>query len=321
MTYPHMPSRAQTVEAIVLTRQALDAAAIQVTASGGPRRGLFITLPSTLDDSDVRITWDKPYAFVVEDSHASLTWSVVDARTGRFDGVAVIDDDARTIQIGDLGTVTVQITRFGSSRVLKQARERLGRAARDARWQLLMALEPMVTRFVQQASLEIAGDTGHVEQIVANVSKPIGMLNFDELSALVSELLLGRDGSDGSIAINMLQRLAERHDTLAVDVRTYLARNLKSAATSAVRRQVGDPKIGPMVRRLAARQENTDVMSLVRELRTRFPSEHIGVKRVRAALNVAASPHMNALSLHELEADGVDDGGVYTRSGLMSSAA
>lgn len=181
-------------------------------------------------------------------------------------------------QLPEAATVTI----MGSS----QIRAELGRlavAGDHARWELMAHLE---TRYVGREMTLAAA------RVVAEVSDGADQ-GLDELTieTLTARFVYGDPGQD---APSPLARLLEHALTPTqfhrVDPGRWLVVALRRDTERFIRHYLGDPGVGPKVRRLARELGSGSLDDLVAAYQERHPRDRVAHHRARSALAVAAGP-------------------------------
>lgn len=128
----------------------------------------------------------------------------------------------------------------------------------------------------------------------------IPLLDQTKLQSLADEMLLGEDDRPGSVP-RLLEKLLSpvaftRADPLRV-IQVFLNRDAKAAVQAAV----GDPHIGPKVRKVAREIGTTDVEAVVAAYSERHPGDRLGTKRAADALSVAPDAMASWASTSEFQ--------------------
>ena len=99
----------------------------------------------------------------------------------------------------------------------------------------------------------------------------------------------GQDDLSAGILRHVSEKLAEDPlCPLRVDPQRFVRLALHSLGVSAVRRYIGDPHVGPQLRRVVAELGSHDVEFVTRECARRLPNSHLGPSRVADALLTSA---------------------------------
>lgn len=172
--------------------------------------------------------------------------------------------------------------------------DELVRAGRQAQWQLLFSLEPFVTSTVRKAHSAVSHEIGEMTGRFQPVLHDTG------IEQIVNVLMVG-EPSAGVVDTPSVPRLLEqclRHDRFTkVDPLMFLRRNLRRDAEDQVRRAIGDPRIGPKVRRVARQMPGSTVEEIVAAYRREHPQDKLSTARAEAALQVGSDPMARTVAL------------------------
>ncbi len=161
------------------------------------------------------------------------------------------------------------------------------RAGRQSQWQLLFSLEPFVTATVHKAHSAVSHEIGELTGRVQSVLHETG------IEQVVNAMMLGdtsMDSTDGASVSRLLEQCLRPDRFAKVDPLMYLSRNLRRDAEDHIRRAIGDPRIGPKVRRVAAHMTGATVDEIVAAYRLEHPQDKLSTARAQAALNVGSDP-------------------------------
>lgn len=154
-----------------------------------------------------------------------------------------------------------------------------------ARWRALMILDDWV-RYRSQAanqsiSLEISdGDSSR------------GVLDDEQLEEAITQVVFGSEGRHGRMR-SALDRVTDPAASLSVDPVRYLSAEASRSISEAIRDQIGDPQIGPKIRRLARKMGiGIDLDDLVAEYQRLYPHDRLG--RARAIQALTSAPRIEA---------------------------
>ncbi|MFC7400913.1 hypothetical protein ACFQQD_01145 [Citricoccus sp. GCM10030269] len=152
---------------------------------------------------------------------------------------------------------------------------------------MLFSLEPFVMATVRKAHSAVSHEIGELTGRVQSVLHETG------IEQVVNIMMVG-DAAVDSTEEASVSRLVEqclRHDRFAkVDPLMFFSRNLRRDAEDHVRRAIGDPRIGPKIRRVAARMPGAGLEEIVEEYRRVHPQDKLSTARAQAALNVGSDP-------------------------------
>jgi len=261
----------------------------------------------------VRINWvPAPVVVLRAGTELRARWSAVGlGRSGTGDTVLSIDPahtggpgyPSGTQMIGERAQFPLM-----SRRQLVVGLRRAVADGRKARWEALMALQPWVDRAVRNAHTAVAWEIGGRERpdrAAPAVLDPVG------LDAVAIRLMLGEDGHDGEGLVgNLLDRCLLPATFSKVEPSRYIFTTLKRDAEQEIRREIGDPRIGPkvraMMRTILAEGASIAEMeaSLVGRYNTRYPYDMLSRRRAPRALNAAADPMALTRPLSERHHEG-----------------
>lgn len=175
----------------------------------------------------------------------------------------------------------------GIYRCTAQSLHDLVRAGRQSQWQLLFSLEPFVTATVHKAHSAVSHEIGALTGRVQTVLHETG------IEQVVNVMMVGDsavDTADGASVSRLLEHCLRPDRFAKVDPLMYLSRNLRRDAEDHIRRAIGDPRIGPKVRRVAAQMPGASLEEIVTAYRAEFPQDKLSTSRAQAALNVGSDP-------------------------------
>ena len=182
--------------------------------------------------------------------------------------------------------------------------EGLVEAGSEARWAILSDLEPMVHSSLARANRSVAYEIGAYRG--THITSVLDDLSLDDLA---SSLLYGT--GDTSVVSRMIDRALRPERFAKVDPLRYFVVSIHARAEEAVRTRIGDPKVGPKVRRVFARIDAATIDELVRSdaatidelvsaYRNLYPRDALGSSRALAALT--AGPEVTAGDRRDLAA-------------------
>ena len=167
----------------------------------------------------------------------------------------------------------------------------LSDGAEIARWEALMLLDDLVRamspRSNRAVSMELTdGEIGE------------GVLDREQLEETVTTVVFG-EGSRNGRMWTALDRVTDPGARLSVDPIHYLVTEARRSLSEGIRDQVGDPQIGPKIRRLARHLGiGTDLDTLIEEYRRLYPADKLG--RARAIKALTSAPSIDATALRGL---------------------
>lgn len=201
---------------------------------------------------------------------------------------------ARIVQRGSSGTPSVPETTpslssplfVGSSTnaQLLTALKRLKEAGENAKWTLIMDfVEPEVRKLARQAhaavSYEIAGSPERVRPV----------LDDQGIEQVIDTMMLGdedRQGRPRPGAVHRMVELCLNPDAFRkVEPLRFMDKHLRREAEAAIRRRLGDPHIGPKIRKVARAHPRADVEQVVELYRKTYPKDCLSAERAYDALS------------------------------------
>lgn len=179
------------------------------------------------------------------------------------------------------------------------AAERLQTLSDDAeinRWEAMMLLDTWVgsmsSRLNRSISMEVTdGETG------------AGVLDREQLAETVTTVVFGNESKKGRMW-SALDRVTDPDSGLAVDPIHYLSTEATRSLSEGIRDKIGDPQIGPKIRRLARHLGiGVDLDTLVDEYRRLYPGDRLGRARAIRALTSAPRLEVGEVSLRDGEGE------------------
>jgi hypothetical protein len=172
--------------------------------------------------------------------------------------------------------------------------DELVRAGRQSQWQLLFSLEPFVTSTVRKAHSAVSHEIGEMTGRIQSVLHDTG------IEQIVNVMMVG-EPTAGVADTPSVPRLLEqclRHDRFTkVDPLMFLRRNLRRDAEEQIRRAIGDPRVGPKVRRIARQMPGASLEEIVAAYRLEHPGDKLSTARAEAALQVVSDPMARSVAL------------------------
>src|SRR5699024_2336887 len=127
-----------------------------------------------------------------------------------------------------------------------RALDQLQEAGELARWELLTCLEDFAHRQVPTVATSIFREVADVDE-----TQPApALLDTQQLEVVVTEVIYGTSGADSRI-LRSLDRCLDPATTRKVDPIRYLTTQVRRDLADQVRVAIGDPQVGPRVRRVA----------------------------------------------------------------------
>ena len=272
-------------------RQATDAANITVTNAEPNPPGVLYRLPLFLADTNLPIRWSVPLAGIVRTGEKFIAeWSTPQDRIhGKRAGVLTIGDPSSQFP----GYTTKLWT---SRRMLSREIERIINAGHLAKWSMTEHFRPFVL-----GSLDFISKNVGLE--VTNGQDHVGVIDSIEAETIADGYLLGRDGNRGDALFStLLARAASDLRDGVGDRVTYLTKGVVSSLDREVRRHIGDPVIGRLVRKAHRSLGQASSPDAIRaRLRTTHPSMYTPTDTIIAAALSAGKSANLSTAFEEVE--------------------
>lgn len=240
-----------------------------------------------------RIQWDVPQV-IVTTVPMTARWRI-DSLGHTASGVMRIrplDGPSRTVPTNPASALPAAVgaTQLSKARVTNLLRELVDDGT-TGRWSVLTILEPEVQREVEQARHSLGFELN------PNAEPPVPLFDKVEHAEVVSQLLFGDYGSDDQTShiLRLIDRCLQPDVFANVDPLRYITTTIHRDAFAISRQRVGDPKMGPNIRRLASEQGLSSVEEIVDAFRETHPHESLAATRVARALS--AGSHISAVTI------------------------
>ncbi|WP_375000185.1 hypothetical protein [Aeromicrobium sp. CTD01-1L150] len=159
--------------------------------------------------------------------------------------------------------------------------ERIAEAGRLAEWQFRMNLEKFVDQCVHKAHRRVLADI--FDEDVVALFDPI------KLDQIRDRILFGDDENPGAVT-RLIERCLRPSSFAKVDPVRYISSSLRRDAEDAVRKEIGDPRIGRALRRLAETVQPDSIDELVEAYNELNPNARISTKRAHDAMTITPDP-------------------------------
>src|SRR5699024_5073217 len=170
-----------------------------------------------------------------------------------------------------------------------------------ARWELLACLEDFAHRQVPTVATSIFREVAGVDE--THVAP--ALLDGQQLEVVVTEVIYGDSGADSSI-LRSLVRCLDPVTNRKVDPIRYLTTQVRRYLTDQVRVAIGDPQVGPRIRRIArALGTGASLEAIIDRYNRVHSSDRISTARAIRALTVAPSIESTAALRDVFEAHDV----------------
>jgi hypothetical protein len=177
------------------------------------------------------------------------------------------------------------VTTFATKRQAQRFLNGYIKQGEGARWELLTGLEIFTKNKLNRANTIVAAElAAHTSHSLPSVLDEIA------IEDLLAKMLYGENGS--SVITRMVDRAIDPKQFRKVDPMHYFATGVRARAEEAIRQRIGDPKIGPKIRRIVAIHKPESMTELLATYRRIYPRDSLAVKRAIAALT--AGPEISA---------------------------
>ncbi|WIE81065.1 hypothetical protein [Curtobacterium sp. MCSS17_016] len=295
---PHLPRLAQlcdNIGAVIAGRHAQNLLDSDDISDDEP--GVIVVLPSwvwVLPGIDVgrkglvngvrqpmpsRLGYDQGPVRVLN-ADETITWELAglgNSDTG--DGVVSYTPLRKqvTVTLSETIVVTAEVHPVTGRKHRERVLRSIAKAGLTARWELMSGFEFFTKQRLAAANNIVAAEIAQHKGI------PLaGVVDDITLEELGSQMLFGQGGT--SVIQRMIDVALELHKFDRVDPMHYFTVGIRARAEEAVRRQIGDPKVGPKVRRVFARTQASTLDELIDEYKRLYPKDSLAKKRALAAL-------------------------------------
>lgn len=172
-----------------------------------------------------------------------------------------------------------------------QALEGYVEAGEIARWSMLTHLEQFAHENVHRVAASICREITGIEDHEAAAA----LLDDQQLDQVVTHVIYGASGPDSRI-LRSLDRCLDPATTRNVDPIRYLTTQIRRDLADQVRVAIGDPQVGPRVRRVARSLGiGAGLEAIIARYNDLHPSDRVSTTRAIRALTVAPSLESTAL--------------------------
>lgn len=262
---------------------------IDVGRKGRTATGDLLSMPA-------RLVWDGSpvQVFTNDEKSADLGWRVT--------GLGHDEKGQSGVHLsGDIGVqsapqsameLTPDVGAFSTSRGYVKLLTALVENGTAARWEIVNGFESFTRTKLARANSSVAAELGEYHNYaIASVIDEIG------LDDLLSQMLYGDGGS--SVISRMVDRGLKPDTFNKVDPMHYFSANIRARAEEAVRRRIGDPKVGPKVRRIFIKSNAKNINELLEAYRAAYPRDALAKKRAIAALTSGSDAMVHSKFLYE----------------------
>lgn len=177
----------------------------------------------------------------------------------------------------------------GASSLVEKTLSQLVRDGQSAYWDMFQHWDGIVRRILERQSV------GLIRELEEFQKEPISFspLDTERLDKIRDEILLGVHDPETHLVResrlrHYLNQAASEADLfVGVEPQRFLNRNLTRDCTQALRREVGDPHIGPKIRRFVLdHPELVELPEIIRAYNVEFPKDRLALDRASVALGI-----------------------------------
>lgn len=245
----------------------------------GPDGGR-LTLP-------VRLEWSEPVAILTQNTE--LAWGT--ASMGHLESGAckVVLDELRHsedehVDRDEHGIPVAAVVAVDPEHVLRRRLQVVVDEGKQAYWEMLQTMEPRVKLMLRRAHVGVSRDICEFQGMPDRL-----LLDETALEAVVTDFILGTGDEIGKLRA-IIEKILTPASMHRVDPLRYINRAIRRDAAEAIRRQVGDPRIGRKIRSVSKDLDVRDVAAVVEAMRDLYPKDKVSTDRVVAALSVQPDP-------------------------------
>lgn len=253
----------------------IPAAAATVGGKAAPVGGRIRLLP-------VRLVWDpSPVLIVARSETVTARWRAVGLGCKETGTTVITADSGADIEAFSPFPPAHLAVGLTSAVAARNELTRLVEDGKTGMWEAVQVLEPYVLSAVVEARSRVAREL--------NPDRPPILLDRLDLETLANSLVLGDEGGATSALSRMIERCAAPDTFAKVDPLRYVRSTIRRDAEQALRRRIGDPFIGPKVRKTARQLGRIDLDEIVETYRSRWPADRLGSGRAAAALELTVT--------------------------------
>jgi hypothetical protein len=261
---------------------------IDVGKKGRASDGRRIRMPS-------RLVWSGgPVIVLAPGVPVELEWHLTCLGHDSHGTVSVLYSEDSGVQTsGSTGSDTPPLWgEFSSPRLAQRLLRGIVNQGVHGRWNLVSSLETFTKKKLIHANTTVAAELGEfAEHAIAAVLDDIA------IEELLSEMLYGH--GESSVITRMVDRSLLPETFQRVDPMHYFAVGIRARAEEAIRRRIGDPKIGPKIRRVLVRSKATTLDELLIAYKKAHPNDSLAKKRAIAALTAGPEIAAHQRFFHE----------------------
>lgn len=262
-------------------------AKIDVGRKGIGSRGTSLLLP-------VRITWRAGAVAILEPGNHDLAWRAV-GMGHDFSGIQRVTVSS-SLTAGKSSDGLVIGPPIGG-RVLRSRLRELAEDGNEAWWRAREQVEPALLKALRVANSSVSTEL--------HPHSAHSVLSATDIEVICTEMLFGEDQGPRSASMfgRLVTRCLDPKAFVSVDPARYVTVSLRRDAKEAVRRHIGDPRVGPKVRRLHSAGRHgrrpEDIEEFVEAYRDKYPSDRLAYRRAAVALGIGVEPPSVPIALNE----------------------
>jgi len=147
----------------------------------------------------------------------------------------------------------------------------------ESRWMLTDMLQKPAERAAEKACRRVSWEVSGFDHV-----HPV--IDEEMQHQVADELLYGLPGRPTSHVLRILDRCLLPSTFLRVEPHHYVRESLRRDAIGIIRRMIGDPHVGPKVRRIFREDSPVDIDDLVRRYREQYPHDQLSRDRALRAI-------------------------------------
>lgn len=247
----------------------------------------------------IRLNWTGGVIQVISDS-ATVNGHIMRSSTANGQAIGLGHDEARSLETS--ADPLHPVSRESLIAIL----EGLVEQGERAEWDQIAWLEPSVRRLVMRKHAHVSKEIHafSTQALSRYENEELPVQDEVDLEEIINQMILGVEPEDDSLtpeeriklmressSVFRLIDLCIRPDCFRrVDPIKYMEQHLARDAESAIRARLGDPHIGPKVRRVSLLHPDASLEELIAIYNELYPNDHLAETRANDALWVKPSP-------------------------------
>ncbi|KAB1661613.1 hypothetical protein F8O07_06830 [Pseudoclavibacter sp. CFCC 13796] len=223
----------------------------------------------------LRLQWDEPIVQVVPSGTVvTAQWCTTSLGHALSGTKVFLADDIAGEQY------------FGQ-RQLHRKVSRLQRAGVRARAELLHLFEPFVREQLERANFSLSSEIADFHNRstpTRSQSHSENLLDDTTVEQMVTEMLYGTSERRSDVE-RLIDKALAPESLDGCDLDRIFRYGVWSRARSTVQRAIGDPHIGPKIRKLVGKADNLTYAQVIERYRQLYPREHLSWERTVKALS------------------------------------